>query len=123
MGQTSSASWVALPPEGGAHDRLKRAVFRKLPEEAVGFLTVEGRVIELTNRSIKPEANFEVTKADLINVLSDESNYTDLTRIIFWHSHPGGGIGPSRTDMQQKIPGITHLVATIVDDDLVYTFY
>lgn len=118
-----SRSWVALPPEGGAHDRLKQVIFREAPREAVGLLTVDGQVIELRNSSANPESNFEVTKIELLEALSAVSNYTDLTKLIFWHSHPSGGVGPSRTDMQQKIPTVTHLVASIVDDDLVYTFY
>lgn len=120
MGETSSRSWVALPPEGKAHEAIKQVVLSERPREAVGLLTNDGRVIQLTNRSGEPENNFEITKVDLLEALSSESN---LTGLIFWHSHPGGGIGPSRTDMQQKIPHLQHLVVSIVDDDLVYTFY
>lgn len=123
MASTSSKSWVALPPDGGTHDRLKEVIFRNRPAEAVGLLTSDGRVIELSNQSSDPETNFEVTKMELLEALSAESNIGNLTQTIFWHSHPGGGIGPSRTDMQQKIPHLQHLVVTIVEDDLVYTFY
>lgn len=120
MGETLSRSWVALPPEGKAHDAISQVVFSEKPREAVGLLTSDGRVIQLTNRSSEPESNFEITKADLLEALSSESN---LTGLIFWHSHPGGGIGPSRTDMQQKIPHLQHLVVSVLEDDLVYTFY
>lgn len=123
MDGTSSRSWVALPPEGGTHDRLKQVILRKRPEEAVGLIASDGRVIELTNTSSQPESNFEITKLELLEVLSSESNTGDVGQMIFWHSHPGGGIGPSRTDMQQKMPYLQHLVVSIVDDDLVYTFY
>lgn len=120
MEETSSRSWVALPPEGLVHDQLKAIVLRNQPREAVGLLADDGRIIELTNHSSEPEKNFEVTRIELLEVLSSEPH---LKNLIFWHSHPGGGIGPSRTDMQQKMPHFIHLVISIVDNDLVYTFY
>lgn len=120
MDMMSSRSWVALPPEGEAHDRLKQIIFQAAPKEAVGLFTGDGRVIMLTNHSSHPEDHFEVHKGELLEHLSGELN---LQELVFWHSHPGGGIGPSRTDMKQKIPFIQHLVVSIVDDDLVYTYY
>lgn len=120
MDTTSSRSWVALPPEGRTHDELKRVVLQEQPREAVGLLTDDGRVIMLTNQAKHPEDTFEVHKGELLEYLSEEPNWRNL---IFWHSHPGGGIGPSRTDMQQRIPFLQHLVVSIVNDDLVYTYY
>jgi len=115
-----SPSWAGLPPEGKTHDELKLVILRERPREAVGLLTDDGRVILLTNQAKHPEDTFEVSKAELLEHLSEEPNWRNL---VFWHSHPGGGIGPSRTDMTQKIPFLEHLVVSIVDDDLVYTYY
>lgn len=120
MPEMSSISWVALPPEGEVHRIITELVLKNQSQEVVGIITADGRVVELPNLSPHPSANFQVSKADLLKALAGES---DLSNLVFWHSHPGGGIGPSRTDMQQKIPYLQHLVVSIVNDDIVYTFY
>lgn len=121
MQRTSSESSEAiLPPEGGTHDRLVGMVRDKLPHESVGLLTADGIIIELTNKAESPENSFSVDKLELLHWIEQLGSVDGLT---LWHSHPGGGIGPSRTDMQQRIPFLHHLVISLVDDDVVYSFY
>lgn len=120
MHETSSEFSVALPPDGEVHDRLRELILQEAPREAVGFLTVDGRILQLTNHSSHPENHFEVHREEMLRLLAREE---DIKGLVFWHSHPGGGIGPSRTDLYQKMPMLIHLVASIVDDDLVYSFY
>ena len=120
MPEMSSISSVVLPPEGSTHDEISRLVLAAAPREVVGLLTSLGEVIELTNLSTEPHGNFVVEKGELLHHLQRLGSVDDL---VLWHSHPGGGIGPSRTDLQQKIPFLHHLVVSIVDDDIVYTFY
>lgn len=121
MQRTSSeSSGVILPPDGATHDRLVGMVKDKLPNESVGLLTADGIIIELTNKAELPENNFVVDKLELLHWIEQLGSVDGLT---LWHSHPGGGIGPSRTDMQQRIPFLHHLVVSIVDDDVVYSFY
>jgi len=98
---------------------MRETVLRKAPREAVGLLTNDGRIIELSNLASDPGINFEISRAELLEKLTGE----ELEELTLWHSHPSGGVGPSRTDMQQKIPFVHHLVVTIVDNDLVYTYY
>lgn len=105
--------------EGKLHEALKEIVLKRAPQEAVGLLDDDGRIIELTNHSSEPESNFEIRRDELISALEGKL----AAGLTLWHSHPGGGVGPSRTDMQQRLPFIDHLVISVVDGDLVYTYY
>lgn len=108
--------------EGALRAGLHLMVLQSEPREAVGLLTNDGRVISLPNRAYEPENSFEVTKEDILSAIRGYE-VEDLTDLTIWHSHPGGGVGPSKIDMQQKLPFLNHLVVTIVDDDIVLTWY
>lgn len=101
-------------------DELHRIIMLRAPEEAVGLILEGGRVIELPNKSETPGNHFEVHKDDVIKALGTES---DSSAIIFWHSHPSGGIGPSRTDMKHKSPFPYHLVLTLLQGEMVPSWY
>jgi len=49
--------------------------------------------------------------------------YDDPQDVTLWHSHPSGGVGPSRIDMQQKIPMANHLVLALVEGEVIPTWY
>lgn len=108
--------------EGAQRAALLNAVIRAEPREAVGLLTNDRRVIPLPNRAYEPENTFSVTKEDILSAIRGHE-IEDLTNLTLWHSHPGGGVGPSKVDMQQKVPFLDHLVVTIVEDDIVLTWY
>ncbi len=95
-------------------------ILSQSPREAVGLILSDDRVVELTNYSDNADTHFEVHKSDILVALKDE---LDSSAVIFWHSHPGGGIGPSRTDMRQKIAFQYHLVLTLIDGEIVPTWY
>ncbi len=120
MPEMLSQSLAVLPPEGALHKLIKQAVLSSREIEVVGLIMPGDRLVLLTNHSKSPQNGFEVSRREIFDVISGQP---DLDRVIFWHSHPGGGIGPSRIDMQQKMPVFRHLVVSIVNDDLVYTFY
>lgn len=101
-------------------NQLKTLILDKSPHEAVGLLTTAGLVIELPNRSSNPQTTFEIHKSDIIASLEGVEPIENLT---LWHSHPGGGIGPSRQDLQQRVEYFNHLVLAIVDGELVLTWY
>lgn len=88
--------------------------------EAVGILLQNDQIILLENSSSNPQGEFLVDKQAIIDALTGVEDITDIT---LWHSHPEGGIGPSRIDMQQKTAFPNHLVITLVVDELVYTWY
>lgn len=91
------------------------------PSEAVGLLTLDDRVISLPNHSESPETSFELARSDLINALRMHELEPD--GLVLWHSHPGGGVGPSRTDMQNRLPFMAHLVVTIGSEEITTTWY
>jgi proteasome lid subunit RPN8/RPN11 len=47
----------------------------------------------------------------------------DLAELTLWHSHPNGGVGPSRIDMQQRLPHFEHLVVTLDSGRVLFTWY
>lgn len=106
--------------EGPVLGQLRRLAIEASPQEAVGLILSNGRVVSLPNRSSTPETNFEFARSDLADQLGVEKA---LEEVVLWHSHPSGGVGPSRTDMTQKTPLRYHLVVTIVGDDIVPSWY
>lgn len=106
--------------EGRLKHELRTIVEDKAPREAVGLILKSGQVLELTNYAPVPEKGFEVSKAQILKKLQD---LPDLLDVIFWHSHPAGGVGPSATDLKHKTPFSFHLVVTLVEDDIVATWY
>lgn len=105
--------------EGQLEAELLRIVKQRAPHEAVGLI-IGTQVVELPNRSGTPEHSFELHKVDLLDALNE---VVDTSAVILWHSHPSGGIGPSRIDLAQKTPFAYHLVVSLVDDALVATWY
>lgn len=93
------------------------------PREVVGLITGRGEVILLPNHSVNPENSFEIRKHDILSVIRMNELEADLVDLTLWHSHPNGGVGPSRIDMQQRLPFMQHLVVTLSDDDVVFTWY
>lgn len=111
-----------LVPDEGAAVYLEAMARAKVPEEAVGLLTGDGRVILLPNRSSEPGNSFEVSRSDILAAIRmhEIEDYSSLT---LWHSHPNGGVGPSRIDMQQRLPFLNHLVVSLTESGVVFTWY
>lgn len=99
---------------------LQELITARLPNEAAGVILEDDQVIELRNLAPNPVNTFEISKQELREALA---HVEDLSQVTLWHSHPGGGIGPSRIDIQQKTAFHNHLVITVVVDELVYTWY
>lgn len=99
---------------------LLRLALLRAPQEAVGLIRSNGKVVELVNYAPTPESHFEVKRSDVIEALDGEM---DTLSVTFWHSHPAGGVGPSRTDMRQKTPFASHLVVSLVDGEATHSWY
>jgi len=100
-------------------ERLKEISLLRSPKEATGLILSNGDVVELPNLSLQ-QSEFQVSKADLLIALSEEKTPSLVT---FWHSHPSGGVGPSRKDMKQKTPFSYHLVVTIDKNEIILSWY
>ena len=106
--------------EGKLYDDLLRITKLRAPHEAVGLVIDGSRVVELTNISGSPSNTFEVFRSQIIAALAD---VPDPSAVIFWHSHPSGGVGPSQTDLQQRTPFTSHLVVSLSDGELIASWY
>lgn len=100
---------------------LLQLTLNALPHEAVGLLDGNGKVYPLPNHH-GAESAFEIHKADLLSVI-EENPHVVLTELTLWHSHPAGGVGPSRVDLQNKTPFKYHLVVSLIDGDITPTWY
>lgn len=103
---------------------------RAKPKETCGVLLPspwKGRwVVEIENTSSTPHDSFEFTTKELREALAewfDEAKGQNPFDLVLWHTHPSGGVGPSRVDVQAKIKGVTHLVVALTNDGPVPSFY
>lgn len=73
-------------------------------------------VIELENISNEPHDTFLTDLA-----VAEERVKLRLERVPtpddvwLWHTHPGGNVGPSRMDMQNRVEGVNYLVVALPD--------
>lgn len=110
--------------EGHLRSRLLDKALLEAPNEAAGII-YRNEVYSLGNTSESPGDSFEVDLSELR--LLFEALQIDLgsaaQEVFFWHSHPSGGVGPSRIDMQRRTPLEHHLVIALVEGDIVPTWY
>ena len=102
--------------EGALERHILHLVTARHPNEAVGLILPDNRVVELTNRSATPSNQFLITGRETHAAITQHGflvNEDTVRRTTLWHSHPSGGVGPSRIDMQQKVPLMSHLVITV----------
>lgn len=94
------------------------------PNEACGILlpykVKNHQVIELPNRSKTPHDSIVMLGSDVI--LELEMLFADselpvgfAEQLTFWHTHPGGNVGPSQYDMEHRPKIGKSLVVTLTD--------
>ena len=96
------------------------------PCEAVGIIVHRTAIVELPNRSLTSHTSFVLDVNDIplqLQLLDIDMTADDWTRIVVWHTHPNGFIGPSKVDLRNKVPGVTHLVIALTEDKPIPTFY
>lgn len=99
---------------------------KRMPNEACGVIlpypVKDRQVIELPNRSKTPHDEVRMRGEDLVLELEalfgedtplPENLATDIT---FWHTHPGGNVGPSAHDMSEKPQVGKHLVVSLGEE-------
>lgn len=111
-------------------EEIERFGRLRQPNEAVGLLLPEpwhGRsVIELANRSLTPNNEFELNTSDMQLALADWVEETQgrwVWSVTLWHTHPQGNVGPSRFDLRNRLNGIAHLVVALTDTEAIPTWY
>lgn len=101
---------AVLPEHVSEMARLGRL---RAPREACGVFA-RGRVLELPNRAVENDlANFTVE--DLLVAVQDLDDL-DLDEMILWHTHPGGHVGPSRTDLELREQSLQYMVVALLPD-------
>jgi proteasome lid subunit RPN8/RPN11 len=110
--------------EGHLKRSLKRAIKSGLPKEVGGLILFGKRVVVLPNHA-EGESAFAFHLRDIRDVIeSHEIPLSEIAdQVVLWHSHPGGGVGPSREDMRNKTPLKYHLVLAYVEGSIVPTWY
>lgn len=108
-------------------ERIARIGRERYPNEACGLLLpvpVRGfQVLEVPNRSTSPEEEFIMWGSDMMLVLEPLFPDADLLETLIseqgltaWHTHPGGNIGPSKADLENKPAKLRSLVVTLLED-------
>lgn len=104
---------------------LEAFIYEELPYEAVGLILPNNTILKLQNESTEL-SGFQIRSQAIKDHLSHhnmEVTKEVLEGTTLWHSHPSGGVGPSRIDMRNKIPHMSHLVITVTGGDMVYSWY
>lgn len=93
------------------------------PVEACGIVTPDLRVVRLPNRhETSTRDSFVISSEDLINAIEEyvdrakvDPAALDRSHFMVWHTHPGGQVGPSKGDLEHRVPGFQNLVVTLPD--------
>lgn len=106
---------------------LQKIALLRAPVEAVGLMMPDEEILELPNRAEEGTSNFSFMPEDIVIAMELHDIDPEIVHwedVILWHSHPSGGVGPSRTDMRHKLPRMQHLVITLMPDgDMKLTQY
>lgn len=94
----------------------------RIPNEAGGIIVPTDDmppslwVIELKNISPHPHDSFltDLGEAEERVRLRLEHSITPAD-VWLWHTHPGGHVGPSRMDLENRIPQVNYLVVALPD--------
>ena len=109
---------------------LKRITLERMPSEACGLILPsdhDGRlVIELPNRALDHQTNYEIWPTDIPLAMGEwleAATREEVHRVAIWHSHPGGWVGPSKADLEMKVPNAAYLVVALEKNVLVPTWF
>lgn len=89
------------------------------PQEACGLLLIDldatnQRVIELANQSERPQTSYEFRAENVATTLAGDP--LAGVEVVIWHTHPGGSVGPSTEDVQNKLEGVPYLVVALFNN-------
>lgn len=87
-----------------------------LPTPWTSISAIESQVIELPNRSSSGHDGFIIWPSDIrlqIEYWADRATPEQKNALAIWHTHPQGNPGPSRGDLNDRLPGVTYLVVAL----------
>lgn len=106
--------------------QLEAIIRPGLPNETTGLILPDDSVVELPNEAESPHNSFSISRLEIQKVLLSNQlalSLETLEQMTLWHSHPAGGVGPSRIDLAQRVNPMSHLVIAVTDEGLVPTWY
>lgn len=117
------ADWLTRPlsiPDEALREMTEAGVLA-LPSETGGILFPEplgsSWIKVLSNHAPDPIRGIKFDREEIIQgCLPAIHELADWGKITIWHTHPGGGIGPSRADMRGRIKQMGNLVITITPE-------
>ena len=80
------------------------------PRETGGVL-LAGVLIEMPNQSSEEDL-YSFLIDDLEQVIGDAT----IDEVLFWHTHPGGNIGPSKYDLERRLEGFQYMVVALTPE-------
>jgi proteasome lid subunit RPN8/RPN11 len=95
------------------------------PEEVVGVLagrrgddrSTAERIYKAENAAETPETRYEIAPAEELNLL-ERAEDAGFDVVGFYHSHPRGPAGPSRTDARLAAwPGYSYVIVSLAGDE------
>ena len=111
-----------LSPTPDQVKEITQIGMERAPEEACGIIVRYGsqdKVIEIPNVAENRWDSYQLCTDSLDEVVIDiakrQGHCLHSSEVIIWHTHPGGGVGPSKSDIDGKQPGFSYLVVTIPD--------
>lgn len=116
--------WLSRPliiPEEALRE-IVEAGLAALPNETGGLLFPEplGKtwIDVLDNIAPDPTKNMHFDKPSFITACHRfvQTN-DDWSKLTIWHTHPGGGVGPSRADMRNRIRQMGNLIIAITPEN------
>lgn len=103
-------------------EQIKTLGLAKRPNETGGIIIPlpdtppHQWVIELTNISTEPRDTCLFDLMELEEGHREELMLTkDPSRVWLWHTHPAGNIGPSKMDLNARLPGVNYIVVSLPD--------
>lgn len=107
-------------------DQIRLVAEAEGTNEACGVVTPDSMVVKLPNASPSPTMSYEIRSVDLVEAVctyADRSGVEieglDRSFFIIWHTHPSGFVGPSRRDMQTRLPGFQYAVISLPGGEVV----
>lgn len=90
------------------------------PLETGGVL-LKGELLELPNQAPMDERTdrYLIYLGHLETVIGDAS----VDDVLFWHTHPGGMVGPSKMDMEGRLERFQYMVVALTENDAIPVRY
>jgi proteasome lid subunit RPN8/RPN11 len=92
------------------------------PDEACGLLILQSTstylLMHLKNEAENPRRTYAMSPHSIGEVIEEQRVWEEQTTI--WHTHPGGTVGPSPSDLDIMVKGCRYMVVTLPGGEVNY---